>query len=87
MPQGDKGKYTDKQKRQAEKIARGYTKRGVSAGEARRRAYATVNKEHGGGKKPGGGGHGKTSSTASARKGGRTAAARKAARTRARRHH
>jgi plasmid stabilization system protein ParE len=48
MPQGDKGEYTDKQKRNAEHIADGYEERGVSAKEARRRAWATVNKESGG---------------------------------------
>lgn len=59
MPRGDKGKYTDKQKRQAEHIEEGYEKRGVSEKEAERRAYATVNKIHGGGNKGGSGeGHG-----------------------------
>ena len=55
MPKGNKGKYTDKQKRQAEHIAEGYKKSGTSAKEAKRRAYATVNKETGGGKKTGSG--------------------------------
>jgi plasmid stabilization system protein ParE len=55
MPQGDKGKYTDKQKRQAEQIAEGYEDRGVSKREAKSRAWATVNKESGGGKKSGSG--------------------------------
>ena len=55
MPRGDKGKYTDKQKRQAEHIEEGYEKRGVSDEEAERRAWATVNKESGGGKKSGSG--------------------------------
>jgi plasmid stabilization system protein ParE len=55
MPQGDKGKYTDKQKRQAEHIAEGYEDRGVSEKEAKSRAWATVNKESGGGKKSGSG--------------------------------
>jgi plasmid stabilization system protein ParE len=59
MPQGDKDKYTDKEKRQAEHIEEGYEERGVSKDEAERRAWATVNKVHGGGEKPGGGGHGK----------------------------
>ena len=59
MPRGDKGKYTDKQKRQAEHIEEGYEKRGVSESEAERRAWATVNKESGGGNKPGGSGYGK----------------------------
>ncbi|GAB3661775.1 hypothetical protein GCM10027594_31490 [Hymenobacter agri] len=56
MPQGDKSKYTDKQKRQAEHIEEGYEKRGVSEKEAEARAWATVNKNDGGGKQPGGSG-------------------------------
>jgi plasmid stabilization system protein ParE len=55
MPRGDKSSYTDKQKRQAEHIEEGYEHRGVSEGEAERRAWATVNKETGGGKKSGSG--------------------------------
>lgn len=55
MPKGDKSKYTDKQKRQAEHIEEGYEKKGVSNDEAERRAWATVNKESGGGKKSGSG--------------------------------
>lgn len=51
MPRGDKGAYTDKQKRQADHIEEGYEKRGVSEKEAERRAWATVNKQDGGGKK------------------------------------
>ena len=56
MPQGDKSKYTDKQKRQAEHIEEGYEKTGLPAEEAEARAWATVNKQDGGGKKPGGSG-------------------------------
>jgi len=55
MPRGDKSSYTDKQKRQAEHIEEGYEKRGLSEDEAERRAWATVNKETGGGKKSGSG--------------------------------
>ncbi len=55
MPRGDKSKYTDKQKRQAEHIEEGYIERGVDEEEAERRAWATVNKEHGGGNKSGSG--------------------------------
>jgi hypothetical protein len=51
MPQGDKSAYTGKQKRRAAHIEEGYKKRGVSAGTAKRRAWATVNKREGGGKK------------------------------------
>jgi plasmid stabilization system protein ParE len=56
MPQGDKSKYTDKQKRQAEHIEEGYEKKGVSKDEAEARAWATVNKNDGGGKQAGGSG-------------------------------
>jgi plasmid stabilization system protein ParE len=55
MPRGDKDKYTDKQKRQAEHIEEGYEKRGLSNDEAERRAWATVNKQDGGGNKSGSG--------------------------------
>ena len=55
MPRGDKSAYTDKQKRQAEHIEEGYEKRGVPKDEAEARAWATVNKETGGGKKSGSG--------------------------------
>jgi hypothetical protein len=70
MPVGSKSSYTNKQKRKAHHIEEGYEKRGVSAGEAKRRAYATVNKESGGGKKSGSG-RGHHESHASSRKGGR----------------
>src|SRR5215210_6614830 len=97
MPQGDKSAYTDKQKREAEHIEEGYEKRGVPEKEAARRAWATVNKMTGGGKKSGSG-RGKPVNKAPAKKGGkkggaasaarpaaaRSASARKAARTRAR---
>ena len=53
MPRGDKSSYTDKQKRRAEHIEEGYEKRGVAHKEAERRAWATVNKETGGGAKGG----------------------------------
>ena len=55
MPRGDKSKYTDKQDRKADHIAESYESRGVSEEEARRRAWATVNKDDGGGKKSGSG--------------------------------
>jgi len=70
MPRGDKGKYTDKQKRKAEHIAEGYEDRGVSKKEAKSRAWATVNKESKGGKKSGSG-RGKKESHASSKKGGK----------------
>lgn len=55
MPRGDKSAYTDKQKRQAEHIEEGYENRGVPESEAERRAWATVNKQTGGGRKSGAG--------------------------------
>ena len=55
MAQGDKDAYTDKQKRKAQHIEEGYEARGVSEEEAERRAWATVNKQEGGGKKSGSG--------------------------------
>ncbi len=55
MPRGDKDKYTDKQKRQAEHIEESYEKKGLSEDEAEKRAWATVNKQDGGGKKSGSG--------------------------------
>jgi len=64
MPRGDKSSYTGKQKRQAEHIEEGYEKRGVSRGEAERRAWATVNAQTGGGNKPGGSGRGKRDTSA-----------------------
>ena len=70
MPRGDKSSYSSKQKRQAEHIEEGYEKRGVGSGEAARRAWATVNKETGGGKKSGSG-RGKATNRSSSRKGGR----------------
>lgn len=70
MPRGDKSSYTGKQKRRAEHIEEGYEKRGVSSKEAERRAWATVNKESGGGKKSGSG-RGKTENRSASKKGGR----------------
>jgi plasmid stabilization system protein ParE len=55
MPQGDKSSYTDKQKRQAAHIEAGYENKGVSVKNAEARAWATVNKLDGGGKKSGSG--------------------------------
>lgn len=55
MPRGDKTTYTAKQKREAEHIEAGYTQKGVGADEAAWRAWATVNKQDGGGKKAGSG--------------------------------
>lgn len=76
MPRGDKSSYTDKQKRKAEHIEDGYEDKGVSKKEAERRAWATVNKESGGGKKSGSG-RGKKSNKSSSRKGGKKAGRKK----------
>ena len=100
MPRGSKASYSNKQKRKVRHIDKGYERRGISRREAERRAWATVNKETGGGKKSGSG-RGHKVSHASSRKGGRlggrasarrsaaarSRSARKAARTRKRRGH
>ncbi|MFP5076501.1 plasmid stabilization protein [Rhizobium sp. YIM 134829] len=97
MPQGDKSAYTDKQKRKAAHIEAGYENRGVPEKEAEARAWATVNKESGGGNKSGSG-RGKADTKEASRKGGekggkasasrsaaeRSASAKKAAATRKR---
>ncbi len=95
MPRGDKSKYSEKQERKADHIAQSYESRGVSEHEAERRAWATVNKDDGGGKAGGSGvgadtGHpaahrggirgGKASASRSAAE--RSASAKKAAETR-----
>lgn len=69
MPRGDKSAYTDKQERKADHIKEGYEKKGVSKKEAERRAWATVNKDDGGGKKSGSG-RGKTTGHPASHKGG-----------------
>jgi plasmid stabilization system protein ParE len=79
MPRGDKSKYTDKQKRQAEHIEEGYEKRGVAEKEAAARAWATVNKETGGGNKSGSG-RGVPDTHVSSEKGGQKGGAASAAR-------
>jgi plasmid stabilization system protein ParE len=97
MPRGDKSKYTGKQERKADHIAESYEHRGVPSDEAERRAWATVNKDDGGGKKSGSG-RGAHTGHPAAHKGGevggkaaasrpaakRSASARKAAATRQR---
>jgi hypothetical protein len=83
MPRGDKSKYTGKQQRQAEHIEEGYEHRGVPKKDAERRAWATVNAETGGGKKPGGAGRGKKMNTAASHKGGEKGGAAAAARPKA----
>lgn len=80
MPRGDKSSYTDKQKREAQHIEQGYEDRGVAKSEAERRAWATVNKETGGGKKSGSG-RGKAENHAPAHKGGKLGGAASASRS------
>ncbi|MHB1075355.1 plasmid stabilization protein [Thiobacillus sp.] len=84
MPRGSKAKYTEKQKRQAEHIEDGYRERGVPQDEAEARAWATVNKMTGGGKKSGSG-RGKEIDPSPARAGGRKGGAAAASRTAAER--
>jgi plasmid stabilization system protein ParE len=97
MPRGDKSSYTDKQRRKADHIAESYEERGLPEQEAERRAWATVNKESGGGNKSGSG-RGEPDTHVSSEKGGkaggkasagrsaaqRSASAKKAAETRKR---
>ena len=97
MPRGDKSKYTDKQERKADHIAEHYEDKGVSKKEAESRAWATVNKDDGGGKQSGSG-RGKHTGHPASHKGGeaggqasahrsaaaRSASAKKAAATRKR---
>jgi hypothetical protein len=79
MPRGDKDKYTDEQKRKAEHIEESYESKGVSKNEAESRAWATVNKQSGGGEKKGGAGQ-KTSETTKTK--ARKSSARRASATR-----
>lgn len=55
MPRGDKSKYTPKQRRKAQHIEQSYESRGLDAPEAEARAWATVNKQSGGGERSGAG--------------------------------
>ena len=100
MPRGDKSSYSSKQKRKARHIEEGYESRGLSDKEAERRAWATVNKESGGGNQSGSG-RGVKDTHVSSKRGGRiggkasasrpaaarSASARKAAATRKRHEH
>ncbi len=85
MPRGEKSKYTDKQERKADHIAEGYEDKGVSEKEAERRAWATVNKDDGGGKKEGGSGRGKSTGHPAAHRGGAIGGSHSAHRTAAER--
>lgn len=79
MPRGSKDKYTAKQKRKAEHIEDSYKARGVPEDEAEARAWATVNKQSGGGEKAGGSGQ-KTS--AASKEAARQSSAQRAVATR-----
>jgi plasmid stabilization system protein ParE len=77
MPQGSKRKYTSKQKRQAQHIQDSYEDRGISERTAAARAWATVNKLDGGGKKSGSGRGKKPNKTSAKKRERATAAGRK----------
>ncbi|MFB4391785.1 MULTISPECIES: termination factor Rho [unclassified Pseudomonas] len=78
MPRGDKDKYTEKQKRKAEHIEQSYEDKGLSKDEAEARAWATVNKQSGGGEKRGSG----TTTSSSEKSSARSDSAKRAAKTR-----
>jgi hypothetical protein len=82
MPRGDKDKYTDKQKRMERHIEQGYEARGTGKDEAERRAWATVNKQTGGGNKSGGSGRGKIDTSSGSMSSDRSRAAKKGWQTR-----
>ncbi|WLG94373.1 Rho termination factor N-terminal domain-containing protein [Pseudomonas sp. FP198] len=79
MPRGSKDKYTDKQKRKAEHIEESYEQKGVPEGKAEARAWATVNKQSGGGERSGGSGKKKP---AEAKQSDRKESARRAVKSR-----
>jgi len=79
MPRGSKDKYTDKQKRKAEHIEESYEQKGLSEGQAEARAWATVNKQSGGGERSGGSGKKKP---AEQKQSDRKESSRRAAKTR-----
>lgn len=79
MPRGSKTKYTAEQKRKAQHIEDSYESKGLSKNEAEARAWATVNKQSGGGERAGGSGRKKPASAKSAN---RKESARRAVATR-----
>ncbi len=79
MPRGEKSKYTDKQQRKAEHIEQSYEERGIPKDEAEARAWATVNKQTGGGDRKGGSGQMKSET---AKRADRKDSAHRAAKTR-----
>lgn len=80
MPRGDKSSYTARQQRKAEHIEQSYEERGVPPKEAEARAWATVNKQSGGGERKGGSGQKKSET---AKRADRKDSAHRAAQTRA----
>ncbi|HXR63873.1 MAG TPA: hypothetical protein VN720_10080 [Rudaea sp.] len=68
MPRGDKSAYTPEQRRKARHIEESYEDRGISEKEAAARAWATVNKQSGGGEKSGSGRGKSAGSKAAARR-------------------
>lgn len=80
MPRGEKSKYTENQQRKAEHIEQSYEERGVSKDEAEARAWATVNKQTGGGERKGGSGRTKSET---AKRADRKDSAHRAAKARA----
>lgn len=80
MSRGSKEKYTEKQKRKAERIEQAYEEKGVSTKRAERIAWATVNKQSGGGEKSGSG----RTKSASAKAEARRDSARRAVKTKER---
>ncbi|MER3483374.1 MAG: plasmid stabilization protein [Meiothermus sp.] len=78
MSRGDKSAYTGKQKRQAEHIEKSYEDRGVSKDRAEQIAWATVNKQDGGGKRSGSGrGHSSDNKSGQGSSSARSEAAKK----------
>jgi plasmid stabilization system protein ParE len=86
MPRGDKSSYTEKQERKADHITDHYEDKGVPAKEAERRAWATVNKDDGGGKKSGSG-RGKSTGHPATHRGGEKGGKAEASRKRNAEHH
>ncbi|SNR97084.1 Rho termination factor N-terminal domain-containing protein [Pseudomonas segetis] len=79
MTRASKDKYTEKQKRKAEHIEDSYKAKGVPEDEAQARAWATVNKQSGGGNKAGGSGR---QTDEASKEAARRSSARRAAATR-----
>ncbi|MGX5219354.1 Rho termination factor N-terminal domain-containing protein [Pseudomonas segetis] len=79
MTRASKDKYTEKQKRKAEHIEDSYKAKGVPEDEAQARAWATVNKQSGGGNKVGGSGR---QTDEASKEAARRSSARRAAATR-----